>query len=151
MSIKITSDLLMRAGACKEQRVLFADTFPEGAEMNEANLQVALEARLNLNWFVMNFFRLRWDEYSAEIAVITAAKHLRRVKLDMALREEKMKWPSYRLAWNEVMDEEKREICAIAKDFILRHWKEDYGDDKRAYWFSAPSDVVTWAMRTKIG
>ena len=51
----ITGDKLRRKGACVDQAEIFEKEWPDGAEVNEANTQKAVELNLNLGWFAQNF------------------------------------------------------------------------------------------------
>ena len=48
--MKITLELLEQNGACADQRRLFAETFPKGANVNTRNLSKAQKVGLDVLW-----------------------------------------------------------------------------------------------------
>lgn len=47
----VTTEYLRSLDACEEQLEVFASVFPNGAEVTRENLERALKAGLNLDWF----------------------------------------------------------------------------------------------------
>jgi hypothetical protein len=72
----ITLAMLRRARpepACREQRALFAATFPDGMEVTEANLLHAAKAGFSLDWAARQFLpALIYADYNAKRALIYA-------------------------------------------------------------------------------
>lgn len=58
---KITLDDLVEADACIEERALFHETFPEGAEVTRENIRKAINAGLDLDWFCDEYGFWRFD------------------------------------------------------------------------------------------
>ena len=65
----ITGDILREKGACVGQAEIFEKEWPDGAEVNEANAQRAVELSLDLNWFAAEFLSPpAWKVYYEAIA-----------------------------------------------------------------------------------
>lgn len=54
----ITSQMLRDANACKDQVLDFENEWPNGAEVNRAGLERAVELGLDINWFASYFLPL---------------------------------------------------------------------------------------------
>ena len=61
--MKITLELLEQNGACADQRRLFAETFPNGANVNARNLSKARKAGLDVLWLARLLPEGRKAEY----------------------------------------------------------------------------------------
>ena len=97
---RITLTMLQHARprACKDQRDLFAATFPEGMEVTEANLLYAAKAGLDLAWAARAFLPtpLRAD-YEAKCARLQADYEAKWARLQA---DYEAKWA--RLLWSVI-------------------------------------------------
>ena len=67
----ITSELLRRA--CKDQKAIFVQKWPDGAEVTIENVQRAVELGLDLNWGMRWFTPEALEEYERQVAPIREA------------------------------------------------------------------------------
>lgn len=86
----VTSKDLAFVGACRRERRLFKQTFPEGARINLTDLKKAKDAGLNVDWFISHavtsagdFSAL--DQFEAEVG-----------KLYRKQFQHKITWDEYR-------------------------------------------------------
>ena len=62
--MKITKDYLWGREACPDQFNLFAETFPDGAEITRDNLLTAARAGLNVGWLARRVLKATaWAAY----------------------------------------------------------------------------------------
>ncbi len=86
----VTSKDLAKVGACRKERRLFKETFPEGAHINLTDLKKAQNAGLNVDWFISHFVTAEgdytaFDQFDADVA-----------KLYKRFEAHKMTWQEYR-------------------------------------------------------
>ncbi len=86
----VTSKDLAFVGACRKERRLFKQIFPEGAHINLTDLKKAQNAGLNVEWFVSHAVTAggdftAFDQFDADVA-----------KLYKRFEAHKMTWDEYR-------------------------------------------------------
>jgi hypothetical protein len=54
--MKITADMLRGAGACEQELALFAREWPRGATLSRKTLHRAVQLKLDVDWFIIEFF-----------------------------------------------------------------------------------------------
>ena len=65
----ITGEWLRLHGACESQVRVVEATWPQGAELTEANLRIAAELSLDLDWLASHVLEASaWARYEAEVA-----------------------------------------------------------------------------------